>query len=652
MKRIVCELCEGTEFTKENGFFVCQGCGIRYSLAEAKGLLHEVEAPAASVTVPKPSPVPAAAPAPDAAPVPVNVPAPAVEEPPTAESRTPIPEVPDALSAPMAASEPEAEPKPQAAPEQSSDPDPEIEPLPADTGFRVFTPAPAAEASESTPAVVFSPDTAETVPVSSEPDAAIAIPAPGPTPEPAPELKPETIRTETPAASAPSPAPAAQVNINNLLVLASAANESRNYAECENLCNLILAQDTACSKAWFLKARAAGWQSRIGHLRVEETANGFCRSIDCALSEEQDTLRQQAVEELKKLGLALISLRKERFSNQPGTAEVQGFLSDKDAVLKALITVLSHTGTQQLPEAYLRQISILMNQAAVSGFNWARSEWQKYNHPTKDVWDAYLERLSSVEQLLRQAILLSPGDDNSNLTRYQNLVVVIEAPYQAWAWKQQWNPYVGANEWQRFWRLSDEALADRKNTVTYLKARISELQSRIQAQKAEEARLLERKKKDRVKAYWESHSEEAFALREDKRDAILRQNVLREEISQLDKDIEKATPFGLVPTEMALNAENERLKDLMRQRMAVGSNNRKRMQLDEWINASNRKLELLKAQAIAERNERRAKACASIDQLNARKKQLTNLLENAIATVASIDDTLANGPAELSEKNG
>ena len=43
MKKIVCDLCESTEFTKEGGFFICQGCGTKYSLEEAKAMMREVE---------------------------------------------------------------------------------------------------------------------------------------------------------------------------------------------------------------------------------------------------------------------------------------------------------------------------------------------------------------------------------------------------------------------------------------------------------------------------------------------------------------------------------------------------------------------------------------------------------------------------------
>lgn len=41
MKVIVCEICDYTEFTKEDGFFVCQGCGCKYSRDEVKNLMRD-----------------------------------------------------------------------------------------------------------------------------------------------------------------------------------------------------------------------------------------------------------------------------------------------------------------------------------------------------------------------------------------------------------------------------------------------------------------------------------------------------------------------------------------------------------------------------------------------------------------------------------
>lgn len=56
MKRIVCEMCDGVEFVKQDGMFICQGCGCKYTVEEAKKMMVETpdEAPAAPVAVPAP----------------------------------------------------------------------------------------------------------------------------------------------------------------------------------------------------------------------------------------------------------------------------------------------------------------------------------------------------------------------------------------------------------------------------------------------------------------------------------------------------------------------------------------------------------------------------------------------------------------------
>ncbi|MBR6864915.1 MAG: TFIIB-type zinc finger domain-containing protein [Bacteroidales bacterium] len=49
MKVIKCELCGGTELIKQDGFFVCQSCGTKYTLEEARKMMVEVEGDDAAV---------------------------------------------------------------------------------------------------------------------------------------------------------------------------------------------------------------------------------------------------------------------------------------------------------------------------------------------------------------------------------------------------------------------------------------------------------------------------------------------------------------------------------------------------------------------------------------------------------------------------
>ena len=42
MKKIVCEMCNSTNIVKDGGVFVCQACGMKYSLEEARSMMKEV----------------------------------------------------------------------------------------------------------------------------------------------------------------------------------------------------------------------------------------------------------------------------------------------------------------------------------------------------------------------------------------------------------------------------------------------------------------------------------------------------------------------------------------------------------------------------------------------------------------------------------
>ena len=75
MKRIVCEMCDGWDFIKQDGLLVCQGCGCKYPVAEAKKLMVDIpDEPAAPVAPAEPAPV-------AATPTPTSVAAPTAPEP-------------------------------------------------------------------------------------------------------------------------------------------------------------------------------------------------------------------------------------------------------------------------------------------------------------------------------------------------------------------------------------------------------------------------------------------------------------------------------------------------------------------------------------------------------------------------------------------
>lgn len=51
MKQLTCEMCGSTDLIKQDGVFVCQSCGIKYSVEEARKLMIEGKVDVSGSTV-------------------------------------------------------------------------------------------------------------------------------------------------------------------------------------------------------------------------------------------------------------------------------------------------------------------------------------------------------------------------------------------------------------------------------------------------------------------------------------------------------------------------------------------------------------------------------------------------------------------------
>ena len=499
MKKIVCDLCEGTEFTKEGGFFICQGCGTKYSLEEAKSMMKEVEG---------------------------------------------------------------------AAP----------------------------------------------------------------------------VSTGTPVTSVPMGNPNQQ-QIDNILVLATTAYEAQNYAEAENYCNQAVVLDAMCYKAWNLKGKAVGWQSKIDNLRIEEAAHSFCKAIDFAPEEEKEELKNQAVEELKKLGLALISLRKNRFGGSPDKTELNGFTSDKKTILSALLVLLSHGNAVGMPEGYLDQVATMMNEAGVAALNMARNAWRNVDHPSQKDLTTYLDWNGNICEVFRQSISTSDDDDEADITRYENLIIALEDPIGKSSQKRQWNSVFSRYDWVNEYSLNDSAVSARRSEVSKCRTKISELKKSVADKKAAEARKAEEEKQARIKAYWEAHAEEKAALEAEQKELEAKKDSLTSEIAGVDAEIKALDPKSAVPSEAEDEKIRDQIHDLENQRAKLGMfAGKQKKQITEEIASLNGRRDSLKAKIEDEKKARQAEADKKMAPLKEKRAELQSQLDVATKRINVIETELTKDP--------
>ena len=499
MKKIVCDLCESTEFTKEGGFFICQGCGTKYSLEEAKSMMREVEG-----------------------------------------------------SAPISAGAP-----------------------------------------------------------------VTAVPMGNPN----------------------------QQQIDNLLVLATSSKEAGNNEDCEKYCNQAIMLDATCYKAWFLKGKAIGWSSKLDNNRMEEASHSFCQAIDFAPEEEKDELKTQAVEELKNLGLACISLRKDNFAKDPSTSNLNGFKNDRLVLIKAITVLLTHGNVVGMPEGYTEEIANMMNQSAVAALNMVRNAWNGVDHPSDKDLTTYIDWIGNIESLIRQAIDASDDDDEEDIVRYKNLAIVLEEPIGKHSDKKYWDSFWSEYRWTSSRSLTDEACNFRRKQAQEARDKAKELEKKVADKKAAEAKKAEEEKQARIKAYWEVHAEEKAALEAEQKELEAKKDKLATEIAGLDAEIKALDPKGAVPSEAEDEKLRDQIRDLENQRSKLGMfAGKQKKQITEEIASLNGRRDSLKSKIEDEKKARQVEADKKMAPLKEKRAELQSQLDAATKRINAIVNELTKDP--------
>lgn len=517
MKKIVCELCESTEFVKEGGFFVCQGCGTKYSLEETKGMMRDdgaVQAPSKNVV--------------------------------------------------------------------------------REDGTVMVPPKNSGQGNES-----------------------VVVPF---------KNSGNTERATS------------NQQLDNILVLATNACEAQNFAEAENYCNQAIMLDSSCYKAWLLKGKAIGWQSSAANLRLQEASHSFVKAIDFAPAGERAKISKQAVEELKKLGLAVISLRNGRFSKWPDTEELNGFSSDLQEILESLSYIVSNGNDVDQLNDYMCQIAVIMTNAAVSGTETARELVSMENNPADSAFVKYLDYLGNCENLVRRAICLNDDDDEANIRRYENLKVIIEDPIGRWVYKYEWISVFSEFRWipDREY-LSNTAASVRKQMAAECDTRIAEIRRKIGE-----------KEKAKIKQYWEEHDEEKTALEADYTYQCQQKSELEEELSSLEakvKEIDNSKKKA--PSEIEKDRLFEERMELSTKRSNLGFFARKEKEaITSKIAEIDAKCDELKIKAEEEERQERKRIQDEKQPFNAKIDEIKKQLGPINKRISEIQSRLSSIPVD------
>ena len=304
--------------------------------------------------------------------------------------------------------------------------------------------------------------------------------------------------------------------IKNYLEIALNAYHADNLSEAEAYCNRILEIDPQYFEAWKLKGKAIGWQSTMANSRLFESAQCFSKAIECAPENNKNAVHAELSEELSSLGYTLVKLaidffvKKYNLSSTPSIRDVYTPIEESAKSTEKAVQLLLD---EQAKSAYYHSVATLMNNTAVKIYNDNQGLLKLANDAYSPNYRSqylqlYMKYMTTVESLIRFAINFAKEDYESNIDRYENLLIVAKSkPYQ---WGED---------------------------VSKLQCEINEY--RIKVKKKEEQRKQKEKveRQKRIDAYWAEHNEEKQELESELRALQVRLRQLKEQAAPYEQEI-------------------------------------------------------------------------------------------------------------------
>lgn len=214
--------------------------------------------------------------------------------------------------------------------------------------------------------------------------------------------------------------------IANYYTMAENAYDASNQKEAESYCNKIIEIEPNNYKAWLLKGRAAGWQSTLANIRVEESVNCFNKAIDNAPEDKVEEVKKVASDEISKLSLALITLCCDNYSKNGSINNANTIKKNVQAVKLYSLLFLAKCGVKATD--LNASIALKINGAVVAAYqnDIKKDYWGSTGHPSKAAWDRYTEQCWAAIDLINLAINLSDDDGAADKTRYENKIFILK----------------------------------------------------------------------------------------------------------------------------------------------------------------------------------------------------------------------------------
>ena len=260
-------------------------------------------------------------------------------------------------------------------------------------------------------------------------------------------------------------------SIKNFYTMSASAYEAENKAEAEKYCNKIIEIEPENYEAWFLKGKAAGWQSTLANLRIEESVQCFSKAIDYAPDDKTEEIKKQAADEISNLSIALITLCCNNFMKYPDTSNAKSILSNTINTQMYAIQLMKKCGIKATE--FNSKIASLICIAEYKAWPNIYANYLGDGHPNKFAWETFKTTCFDCIALLELAVKIDDKFNKSNIQRYKNLIVTTEILIKSCSWTKQYAN--GVSYWFKECSLTDEAKEKNIDKIMGYHQKIKEL---------------------------------------------------------------------------------------------------------------------------------------------------------------------------------
>lgn len=247
--------------------------------------------------------------------------------------------------------------------------------------------------------------------------------------------------------------------IANYQTMAENAYDADNKQEAESYCNKIIEIDPTNYKAWLLKGRAAGWQSTLARLRIDEAVNCFTKAVDNAPEDKVEEIKAVAAKETTTLTSALITMCCNNFAELPTASNAKNVIDAAVLMKRIALTLLIKCGAKA--DDLSKSLATTINNSAMNAWNnEVYPDYAGEEHPSKYTWERFVERGDAVISMLKAAVALCDDDDAADAVRYSNLIAVETKICDSASYR-----YDSTWHWQIEYQLNASAKSDRNQMI-------------------------------------------------------------------------------------------------------------------------------------------------------------------------------------------